>query len=399
MWRRFSFLALGALALTAACGSSALDGGPNFDLPTALSVGGAVLSSPRVQPIYFAGFPYGQEIDTFLAHLQTASYWQTVGAEYGIGALSVVPGFASTVMVPAMVTATDAQNLLGQTLQAMQAATGATARTDTIYALFFGPDTALSIMGVTLCGTSHPSGFHDEWLINNVKLPVAVLPSCKVSDADPDLVGVNIITPSLSHELIEAATDPYVHTDPAFLAIDSDHALWAEALSGAEVGDLCENEMPSLINLPDVGFPVQRIWSNTSAHAGSGPCVPVPAGEIYFNAQASLPDKAQLDVGTGTSVTIRALNASVGATVTSQVSVHGPPGAPTSLEVVAIELDDLGAALTDTPAMVKAQLGHTVSVPIAPMVATKTGLVPLLVGAVDLSNFTVHFWVGAINRQ
>jgi hypothetical protein len=33
------------------------------------------------------------------------------------------------------------------------------------------------------------------------------------------------------------------------------------------------------------------------------------------------------------------------------------------------------------------------------MVATKTGLVPLLVGAVDLSNFTVHFWVGAINRQ
>jgi hypothetical protein len=390
---------LGALALTAGCGSSALDGEPNFDLPTALSVGGAVLSSPRVQPIYFAGFPYGQEIDNFLAHLQTASYWQTVGAEYGVGTLSVLPGFVPTVTVPAMITDTDAQNLLAQALQALQAATGAAARTDTIYALFFGPDTVLSIMGTTLCGTSHPSGYHDEWLMNNVKLPVAVLPSCKVSDADPNLAGVNIITPSLSHELIEAATDPFVHTDPAFLAIDSDHALWAEALTGAEVGDLCENEMPSLLNPSDVGFPVQRIWSNKSAHAGRGPCVPVPAGEIYFNAQASLPDKAPLDIGTGTPVDIHALNAAPGATVTAQVSLHGAQGAPSSLEVVAIELDDPGAAITDTPAMVKAQLGHTVSVPIAPTVATKTGLVPLLLGAVDLASFTVHFWVGAINRH
>ena len=394
---RRSFV-LGVMLLYSACGGASTPSvTSDFDLPTAMTLGGAVLSSPRVQPVYFAGFPYSQEIDTFLGRLQAASYWQTVGAEYGVGAVSVLPGYSPSVTVPAAVTPDDLPGLLGQALQAMQTTDGSPPiRSDTIYALFFDPNTTISIMGVTLCGTGHPSGFHDEWQLGSVKVPVAVVPTCAMSDSDPGLTGADILTPSLSHELIEAATDPYVRSDPAYLAVDDNHALWAEALSGAEVGDLCENEVPSVIALPELGFPVQRIWSNSSAHAGTGPCVPVPAGEKYFNGQASLPNQVMLDNGAGGTVTLPALNAPAGQNVLAHVSLHTDHADTASAQVFALEFDDPKSTIRSDPTRVVARVGQTVPVPVTPSVASKTGLVPLVIGAFRTG--TLHLWVGGINR-
>src|SRR5260221_501709 len=77
-------------------------------------------------------------------------------------------------------------------------------RSDPIYALFFGPQTTLSVTGTSLCGPGHPSGFHDEWHFGGTRLPVAIIPACAMSDSDPHLTGADVITPSLSHELLEA---------------------------------------------------------------------------------------------------------------------------------------------------------------------------------------------------
>ncbi|MEA2699422.1 MAG: hypothetical protein QOI66_3693 [Myxococcales bacterium] len=383
------------LFFLSACGGAPLHNGERFDLPTATSLGGAVLSAPRVQPIYFAGFPHAAEMETFMARLPTSGYWPAVTAEYGVGKLTALPGFSPTVTVPAAVTAADLQNLLGQVLTE-GAATLGQARTDTIYALFFDPATAINVENMTLCGQGHPSGFHDELSIGDIKVPVAVIPTCATSDSDSRLTGADILMPSISHELVEAATDPYVRSAPAFLAIDDAHALWAAALGGAEVGDLCENELPALIVPDDIGFPVQRIWSNAAARAGTGPCVPVPPGEVYFNGQANLPDQVTLKSLGGT-ITVPALTAAVGQTASAQVSLHSVRAATTPVAVVAIEVDDPGGQISDHPQPVKANLGQTITVPITSSTDAKSGVVPLLIVASDGSAY--HLWVGAINRR
>jgi hypothetical protein len=368
-----------------------------FDLPTAISVGGSVLSSPRVQPIFFPGFPYGPDIDHFVAALATSSYWTTIAGEYGVGPISPVAGFASNAVVPASVGVNELQNALTEALQAMSTAVPPMpVRSDTIYALFFSPQTTLSFNGVTLCGAGRPSGFHDEWRLGDTSLPVVVIPSCTSSDADSNLTGVNILTPSFSHELLEAATDPYVRTAPAYVTIDSRHALWAAALNGGELADLCENEVPSLVQPADVGFPVQRTWSNAGARAGTGPCVPVPAGEIYFNGQADLPDQAQIDIGTGTPVTVPTLNATVGQAVSANVSLRGVNNAMGSVGVLAVEIDTEGVLPSSHARPVNGALGQSVLVPINPTATGKSGVTPLLI--VAGSNSGLHFWVGGINR-
>ena len=74
-----------AAAVTVAACSSGDGGDTGFDLPTAETLGGPVLASPRVQPIYFKGFPYPTDIDTFVTRLSASTYWPTVVAEYGVG--------------------------------------------------------------------------------------------------------------------------------------------------------------------------------------------------------------------------------------------------------------------------------------------------------------------------
>ncbi|HVR62351.1 MAG TPA: hypothetical protein VMU50_10655 [Polyangia bacterium] len=368
-----------------------------FDLPSAVSLGGAVLSSPRVQPIFFPGFPYAADIDRFVTALSNSSYWTAIASEYGVGAISPLAGFVSTAMLPASAAISDVQTALGEALQAMGAANPPLpVRSDTIYALFFDPQTTLSFMGTTLCGAGQPSGFHDEWLFGNTPLPVVVIPTCATSDADTNLRGVEALTPSFSHELLEAATDPYVRSAPAFVTIDSRHSLWAEALNGGELADLCENEVPSLVVPGDIGYPVQRTWSNAGASAGTGPCVPVPAGEIYFNGQANLPDQAQLDIGTGTAVTVPTLNAAVGQAVSAQVSLRGVHNATASVGVLAIEIDNAGAVPSTHAKPVAAMLGQNVAVPVSQTATGKSGVTPLLI--VAGSNSALHFWVGGINR-
>ena len=84
-----------------------------------------------------------------------------------------------------------------------------------------------------------------------------------------------------SHEFIEAATDPHVGTGTAYYMEDQ---LWS--LEGGEVGDLCVTQ-DSSDEYQESGFTVQRIWSNIAAKASHDPCVPAPAGDIYFNVAPS----------------------------------------------------------------------------------------------------------------
>src|SRR5689334_13445643 len=101
--RAFALGVLGAVTLElgpAGCGSG---GGQSasapFDLPTVVSLGGPVLAAPRVQPIYYAGFPHAGEIDGFLQRLAGSSYWTAIASEYGVGAPTIAASVHSGVAV------------------------------------------------------------------------------------------------------------------------------------------------------------------------------------------------------------------------------------------------------------------------------------------------------------
>ena len=93
------------------------------------------------------------------------------------------------------------------------------------------------------------------------------------------LTGLDALTAGLSHELVEAATDPLLTASPGWAYTDTEHLIWSFQ-PGAEVADMCEMEVQSFQRL--VGpYIVQRPWSNASARAGHDPCVP-PLGQPYF---------------------------------------------------------------------------------------------------------------------
>jgi hypothetical protein len=394
-------------ALCCACSSSAAPVAPgkpldviDFDLPTLRKLPGPVLREPRVQPIYFPGFQYATDIDTFFQRLAASTYWPAVMAEYGVGAMTALPGYATNVAVPATVVDADLLNLMNQALNEASATLGAP-RQDTIYAFFLGPDSTLTLQGQTFCGDGAPSADHDDLIVTETQTHavVAFFPSCPTSSTSSTLTGVDVLTPSISREIAEAATDPFVRSNPAYGLIDARYELWAVAMHEAEVGDLCEKERPNLITPPDIGHPVQRIWSNKSAQAGTGPCVPIPQGEIYFNAVAAMPTYANYYDRFGMAYSERAMDAGVGLPVSAQISFQGGPMAPGSIAAVAFELDDVSSLSVEQPTEVMGAVGQTSAAPVAASDPTKTGLVPLVIRATDATHTAVHYWVGGINRN
>jgi hypothetical protein len=394
-----SFAQIGLFALVGpgACGGDAGHDPVTFDLPTAVSRGGPVLSAPRIQTIYFPGFPYQGAIDGFLASLAQSHYWTDTTAEYGVGRPTVLASDASPVAVPAAITVNDIRGLLEQAQNEHATALGPP-RGDTIYTLFFAPDTKISGSGFTLCDTRAPSAFHGELPLMQTLVPVIVIPTCSTFAGHSELTGAAALTPALSHELVEAATDPFPSSAPAFVDTDDRHAMWSIALSGGEVADLCENEAPNLVTPGDVGYPVQRIWSNVAARGTGGPCVPVPAGEAYFNAVARLPDIAdfQRDRATTTfplPVVHAPLGGAAGVTVDFE---SADPALTWFASAIEIQSESDGGGMYGP--RVEGRAGDTKALTVGSAQSPPSGDFPLLVLSHSTSG-AVHLWVGAVSRR
>jgi len=395
------FRALGACAFVLVCGPACGGGGgappPSgtspFDLPEVVNSGGPVLSAPRVQPIYFPGFAFQTDVDTFLSKLPGSTYWPAVVSEYGVGALTILPSHVSSVSSGASQTDTSMAGLLAQVFAADGAALG-TPSGDTIYLLLFPSSTTITAQGQVMCGDSAPSGFHTEFSLNGTNVPGIVLPSCPTFAGDSTLTGVNVLTPTISHEIIESATDPLTNTQPAYFDVDERHAIWSVAINGGEVADLCENETPDLITPADIGYPVQRIWSNAAANAGTSPCVPVPPGELFFIAVPSLPSQVSVSRD-GKTFLVPALTATLGATANVSVSLHSENNGVPSWVVGALEFHSDSTSLPPPMSLV-GQTGQNVRLTVVPN-QVASGLFPLIIASA--SQNAVHFWIGAIDRN
>ena len=147
---------------------------------------------------------------------------------------------------------------------------------DTIYVIYFPASVTINLDGSASCSSF--DGYHNSIVLpnaNNVPITVAyaIIPRCNTKEID--------LTIAASHEIIEASTDPDIGVGSLSYYMTSNQ-LWP--IAGGEVGDLCEGIGSSGVEWEEATFTLQRSWSNKSAAASHDPCVPIPAGEVYFNA-------------------------------------------------------------------------------------------------------------------
>lgn len=277
--------------------------------PTVLDVGGPVLTAPVVEPIFFATDDQTivSETDDFLSQLSTSTYWSTIAADYGVGAITVDQAIISSDTPPTTDTA-----LVSWLSGHFDGSNGWPAAPDpqTIYAVFLPSGVVLQTNFGTSCQAF--GGYHDETMDGSGNSVVyALLPRCSG--------GMASLTSATSHELIEASTDPHVETNLAYYVVDDDHYVWSYT-PGGEVGDMCEYLDTADQQL--VGnYYAQRIWSNSAAAAGHDPCVPAPA-QPFLGAYPVLAGSAQLpSILGGGSVTTPSVSVPVGTSKTIEVDL------------------------------------------------------------------------------
>lgn len=270
------------------------------DAPQVDNLGGPVLASPKITPVFFPGFDYASELADMASKIGASSYWGPL-AEYGVGPLvSNTPiTLTSNDIQPADIgdiTDADIKAWLTSRFDGTHPEFGTAPDPNTIYTLFYPPTTNIYLSGGpsgdggTTNGQKSCSsfgGYHDDVTINGQLIPYAVLPECPSFGS---LTKQDAVTSATSHELSEAATDPYPTDQTAYGQVDLDHIAWEFFLGGGEVGDMCAQFSSSYYTPTDLPYVVQRNWSNKSAKAGHDPCQPSD-GTTYFNSAPLFPDK------------------------------------------------------------------------------------------------------------
>ena len=158
---------------------------------------------------------------------------------------------------------------------------------NTLYAVFYPTGTTIQMENAGEYGQSCQGygGYHFEIAPGTKKVGYAVLPRC--GDIDD-------LTVATSHEAFEWSTDPFPESAPAFSKLDDEHWAWQATMIG-ELSDLCTFLDLDGLRPTELGFKVQRHWSNMQSLAGTYPCAPaknVPYVQIIgFPADdASVPD-------------------------------------------------------------------------------------------------------------
>jgi hypothetical protein len=121
-----------------------------------------------------------------------------------------------------------------------------------------------------------------------------------------------------SHEMVEAATDPY---GTAFVQTDDDHVAWAYFF-GSEVADMCAFHPGAAITPADIGFAVQRSWSNAAAAAFLDPCVPGESSPLFVAAPIGL-QAISLPSSTGGAVATQGFSLPTGQSITIDIGFYG----------------------------------------------------------------------------
>jgi len=242
---------------------------------------GPVLVNPVVVPAFFASDGLQAKMESFLGKYVASAEYPAMVGEYGASSATL------SASVPIMDTAPKAIDDAAIKTWLMGELDGThpewPAPTDgTVYMIFYPSTTSITLQGTKSCVQF--GGYHDDFSMPmGQKVSYAVIPRCSAA------ASVNTVT--VSHELVEAITDPYPNLAPAYASVDSLHMAWMLTSSGGEVGDMCENDPNAPYAAQDLGYmTLQRTWSNATAAKYHDPCVPSVPGTFYFQSTPVLPE-------------------------------------------------------------------------------------------------------------
>jgi hypothetical protein len=311
---------------------------PHPDPPQVISGGGRVLSKPVFVPVFFSNddSQIKAGIKDFASKVGATKYWEAAVGEYGVGAGT--SGMPVELAETAMGTLSDAQ---------IQAWLGGKLNGDdpafpvpgpgTIYILYYPDGVTITLSGgfggaQTSCVNF--GGYHSNIVLDarhgNRPVPYAVIPRCADFAGNG---GIDALTGTSSHELVEASTDPFPQTAPAFAQVDDDHLIWEFALGGGETGDMCAQERSSFTKFAELDYVVQRSWSNAAAMAGHDPCVPTIGNPVYFAAVPVLEDTISLGGGMFSTAGVQ-IPVGESRVVELDLFSDGPLGGPMTVRVV-----------------------------------------------------------------
>lgn len=356
------------------------------DVPQVQKRGGSVMPSVRVVPVLFPNETLRTEILDFPKKL--AAVWPAMVGEYGVGALTA----GTPVDIPIAQTGTIENDAIRAFLTSQLDGThpewgpvDPATLASTVYTLFY-PDTArIHFGGGTTCAGI--GAYHDH--IGPIVF--AVIPRCSPAPWNASLL--EQLTQVTSHELVEAATDPVFN---GFGFLPDFRGDWVLTMFGAEVGDMCQTIVSSFTTPFQVGYRIQRSWSNESAAALHDPCVPIPPGAgPYFNAVPQLLDEGVVpNLGVTEAVAIP-----VGESRTIPVRLWSDAPTPGAWAVHVAEVEPAG----ETPALKLAfdrafgQNGDTIHLTITATRRPTSGYAPFVV--ISSLGATDHVWAGGVAIQ
>ncbi|HZS37118.1 MAG TPA: hypothetical protein VFF06_09835 [Polyangia bacterium] len=262
---------------------------PHQPFPQAITGGGPVLTAPVIVPVFFSNDDATERasLEDFVSKIGATKYWQAATEEYGVGAATATAPVELTETATGTIADAMIQSWLAGKLGNHDPAFPAPTA-NTVYALHYPMVATITLGG----GTNNTScnafgGYHSNIQLGGQQIAYAVIPRC---NGVGGLTRMQNTTAAESHELVEAATDPYPQGTGAYETVDTNHRYWARVLGGGEVGDLCAQEPGVFTQFPELAYTVQRTWSNAAAMASHDPCVPALANEVYFNTVPELDD-------------------------------------------------------------------------------------------------------------
>lgn len=268
--------------------------------------GGAVMAHPRLVLITYADDPNRDALEAQARWLVGSSWMHAVGDEYGVGEGSVEAVVRLTANAPDVITDRQISSMLAAGVEDGTYPIAADGIRETLYVIYFPSHTTIT----QSAGAGRPvmrsceafGGYHFEAATNSRgRFSYAVIPACPVPAAFSSLTPLEVEEHALSHEVIEAATNPRPVTDPAWALTADSQSPWLAI--GNELADLCSL---SLHVHREGMFVAERSWSNAAARMGDrDPCVPVDNAAPYFNASISPAEAQTADAGGTVEFTLR----------------------------------------------------------------------------------------------
>ncbi|MEO7111574.1 MAG: hypothetical protein ABI183_14135 [Polyangiaceae bacterium] len=281
-------------------------------LPQVINTGGPVMAAPKFIAITFPGDSLATSIADFSTKISAGAYWATTTSEYGVGA-----GTSTAVQMTTAPAATVSDDDIQTFLRSQFGGALPEPDDNTIYAVYYPDNVTITLQGQQGCQDF--GGYHSDIQVGSGKFAAyAVMPRCPTMFSGVSVL--DVLTGAASHEYIEAATDPYPNDNPAWSNTDQNGGGWARAGGGAEVGDMCAELGDVFTKATDVGYFVQRTWSNAAAAASHDPCVPQGLTP-YFNAAPVLPDTDNIQVASNQKQAASVVHIPVGSSQTIELDL------------------------------------------------------------------------------